>query len=158
MKICLECAEGGHLDEMLNIMEAFEGNDIFFITTKAPSTEGLSDNFKVYYTRRQYETRTKLAIYIREMLLIIKLAINVFYILFKEKPKLIVSTGGGSTIPLIYWGKIFGIKIMYIESLARVNSPSLTGRIVYPVTDIFLVQWESMLHFYKKAKFWGKAL
>lgn len=158
MKICLECAEGGHLDEMLNIIEAFNGNDIFFITTKAPSTHGLSDDFKVYYTRRQYETHTKLAIYFRELFLMIKLVFNIFIILLKENPKLIVSTGGGSTIPLFYWGKILGIKVMYIESLARVNNPSLTGRIVYPITDIFLVQWESMLKFYKKAKFWGRAL
>lgn len=158
MKICLECAEGGHLDEMLNVIEAFEGNDLFFITTKAPSTDGLSNDYRVFYTRKQYETHTKLAIYFREMLLIIKLAITILWILIKEKPNLIVSTGGGSTIPLIYWGKILGIKLIYIESLARVNSPSLTGRLVYPVTDIFLVQWESMLQFYKKAKFWGRSI
>ncbi|GAB4315568.1 MAG: PssD/Cps14F family polysaccharide biosynthesis glycosyltransferase [Methanobacteriaceae archaeon] len=158
MKICLECAEGGHLDEMLNIIEAFEGNELFFITTKAPSTEGLADDFKVYYTRRQYETRTKMAIYFREFLLIFKLIFRIFMILRKEKPKVIVSTGGGSTIPLCYWGKIFGIKIIYIESLARVNSPSLTGKIVHPITDIFLVQWKSMLQFYKRAEFWGRSL
>lgn len=158
MKICLECAEGGHLDEMLNIIEAFAENDIFFITTKAPSTDGLSEEYRVYYTRRQYETRTKIGIYLRELFLMVKLFIITFYILIKERPKLIVSTGGGSTIPLCYWGKILGIKVMYIESLARVNGPSLTGRIVYPITDIFLVQWESMLQFYKKAEFWGRAL
>lgn len=158
MKICLECAEGGHLDEMLNIIEAFYGNDIFFITTKAPSTECLSKEYNVYYARKQYETDTKVAIYIRELFLISKLFFSLFLILLKERPKLIVSTGGGSTIPLFYLGKLLGIKLIYIESLARTDNPSLTGRIVHPITDVFLVQWNSMLKFYKNAKFWGRVI
>ena len=158
MKICLECAEGGHLDEMLSIIEAFDGYDLFIITTRAPSTENLSKNFKVYYVRRQYNTKQKWAVYIRELVLIFKLLITSFIILIREKPKVIVSTGGGCTIPLCYLGKILGKKVIYIESMARINNPSLTGRIIYPIADLFLVQWESMLKFYKKAKYWGKAL
>ena len=158
MKVCLECAEGGHLDEMLSIIEAFEEHDIFFVTTKAPTTEGLDKKYKVYYVREQYDTKQKGAIYLREFVLMFKLMIISFIILVKERPKAIVSTGGGSTIPLCYLGKLFGVKIIYIESMARIDKPSGTGRIIHPIADLFLVQWESMLKSYKKAKYWGKVI
>jgi len=158
MKICLECAEGGHLDEMLSIIDAFEGHDIFFVTTKAPTTEGLDKKYKVYYIRRQYSTKQKWAIYLRELLLLPQLIVHSLTILLKERPRVIVSTGGGATLPLCYLGKLLMVKIIYIESLARINQPSGTGRLIHPIADLFLVQWESMLKFYKKAKYWGKVV
>lgn len=158
MKICLECAEGGHLDEILSIINAFDGNDVFFITTLAPTTEDLKKDYSVYYVRKQYNTKTMAAVYLREFILIFKLLISIFQILVNEKPDLIVSTGGGCTIPLFFLGKLFRIKMVFIESLARVNKPSLTGRIVYPFSDVFLVQWENMLKFYKNGKYWGRVL
>ncbi len=158
MKICLECAEGGHLDEMLDIIDAFEGHNIFFVTTKAPTTAGLDKQYRVYYVRRQYDTNRKWAIYFRELVLLPKLILCSIAILIRERPKVIVSTGGGTTIPLCYLGKLMGVKIIYIESLARINQPSITGKMIHPVADLFLVQWESMLRFYKKAKYWGRVI
>jgi UDP-N-acetylglucosamine:LPS N-acetylglucosamine transferase len=158
MKICLECAEGGHLDEMLCIMDAFKGHEYFFVTTKAPTTEKLAEIYNVYYVRRQYNTQSKWAIYLRELILMNILFIYSFYILIQEHPNVIISTGGGATIPLCYVGKLLRKKIIYIESMARINKPSVTGRILYPISDIFLVQWEGMLKFYKRAQYWGKVI
>ena len=158
MKICLECAEGGHFDEMLNIMEAFEGHDIFFITTRAKTTEDLWKIAKVYYVREQYTVKYQFSVYLIELLYMTKLLYLCLKILLKEKPHAIISTGGGSTIPTCYWGKLLGVKIIYIESLARINQPSGTGKIIYPIADLFLVQWESMLKFYRKANYWGRVV
>ena len=48
-------------------------------------------------------------------------------------------------------GKIFGSKIIFIESFANMTSKTVTGRIVYLFSDVFIVQWESMKKFYPKA-------
>ena len=83
----------------------------------------------------------------------------VLHILLKEKPDIIISTGSEIAIPVFYIGKLLGIKTMFIESLCRVKEPSLTGKIVYPVSDVFLVQWEQLLcRFGKKAQYWGNVL
>jgi beta-1,4-N-acetylglucosaminyltransferase len=158
MKICLECAEGGHLDEMLSIIDAFEGNNIFFVTTKAKTTEDLWKIANVYYVRDQYNVKHHFSIYIIELLYMIQLLYSCLRILIREKPQVIISTGGGSTIPLCYWGKLLGAKIIYIESMARINHPSGTGRIIYPIADLFLVQWKSMLKFYRKAMYKGRVI
>ena len=50
-----------------------------------------------------------------------------------------------------YLGKLLGAKTMYIEIFDRIDSPTLTGKLVYPVTDRFIVQWEELKRVYPKA-------
>ena len=75
--------------------------------------------------------------------------------MFREKPKVVVTTGALISFPFCLYGKLIGAKVVYIETFARVNDRSLTGRLVYPIADLFLVQWESLLEFYPKAKYVG---
>ena len=164
MKICLECAEGGHLDEMLSLMDAFEGHDIFFITTIAESTKDLPKLAKVYYVRNQktYKATNRFLLqaqlFLFELYCLIKLLFVCLNILLNEKPKIIVTIGGGATIPLCYIGKALGTKIIYISSLARVDELPFTGKIIYPIADLFLVQWEYLLPKHQKAQYWGKVI
>jgi hypothetical protein len=55
-------------------------------------------------------------------------------------------------------GKILGIKTIYIESLTRVRTLSLSGRLVYPVAQYILVQWPELAYKYKKAIFRGQVI
>jgi len=73
----------------------------------------------------------------------------------KERPSCIISTGALATYPICIIGFIMRIKIIYIESFARVDSPSLTGKLMYKFADLFIVQWEEMLEVYPKAKYGG---
>ena len=52
-------------------------------------------------------------------------------------------------------GKIFGSKIIFIESFANSETKTMTGSIVYKFADLFVVQWESMKELYKDATFGG---
>ena len=54
-----------------------------------------------------------------------------------------------------YIAKIFRSKIVYIETLANSKTKTATGRLIYPIADLFIVQWEEMLKLYPKAKFGG---
>ena len=70
-------------------------------------------------------------------------------------PDIIISTGALSTIPMCLLGKVFRKKIIFIESFAKVNSPTLTGKLIYKIADQFYVQWEEMLDIYPKAIYKG---
>ena len=72
-------------------------------------------------------------------------------VLRKEKPDLIISTGAAVAVPFFYVGKLLGSKTVYIEIFDRIDSPTLTGKMVYPVADRFIVQWEEMKKVYPKA-------
>jgi len=128
---------------MLHLQEAFEGHETFFITYDSVRTRELG---------RKYLLRN----IGKNPLLMAYAFVSIFRILRKEKPKLIVSTGSEIAIPAFYLAKLFRIKTIFIESWTRVVQPTGTGRIVYPVADVFLVQWERLLAKYgKKAKYEG---
>ena len=144
MKICIVCSDGGHLTEMSQLMEVFEGHETFFITY---NVLGGRDLGKVYQLKILKKNPLR---YLSEIPTIVK-------ILHKEKPDLIVSNGAEIAILVFYIAKLFRIKTIFIESWCRVNEPSLTGKIVYPVSDLFLVQWEQLLRKYgKKAGYRGR--
>jgi len=146
MKICLVCSYGGHLSEMLQLMEAFEGHETFFITYDSARTRGLERR----YLLRNIGTNP---------LLMAHAFFSIFRILCREKPRLIVSTGSEIAIPAFYLARILRIKTIFIESWARVTERSGTGRLVYPVADVFLVQWERLLPKYgEKAKYEGAVI
>ena len=72
-------------------------------------------------------------------------------VLHKEKPDLIISSGAAVAVPFFWLGKLHGAKTIYIEVFDRINKHTLTGKLVYPVTDKFIVQWEEMKKVYPKA-------
>ena len=54
-------------------------------------------------------------------------------------------------VPFFYIGKIFGSKCVYIDVFDRVDKPTITGKLVYPIADAFVVQWDEQLQVYPKA-------
>ncbi len=72
-------------------------------------------------------------------------------ILKKEKPDVIISSGAAVAVPFFYIGKLMGCKLVYIEVFDRYDKPTLTGKLVYPIVDKFIVQWEEMKKVYPKA-------
>ena len=85
----------------------------------------------------------------------LKLLITARKIILREKPDVVISTGALISFPFCLFAKLLGAKVVYIETFARVKDRSLTGRLVYPLADLFLVQWESLLEFYPKAIYVG---
>ena len=76
----------------------------------------------------------------------------------KERPSMIVSSGAAIAVPFFYFGKLFGARTVYIEVYDRIDGPTLTGKLIYPVTDDFYVQWEEQRQYYPKAILVGELL
>jgi beta-1,4-N-acetylglucosaminyltransferase len=150
LKICLACSPGGHLTQMQRLMPAFEGRDYFFVTFKSDYSRHLERAYLIDYRLG----------YIRERLTWLKTIFIAFRILVKERPDVVISTGGGEiAIPFCYIGKLMGAKVIFIETLARVSTRSAAGKLVYRIADLFLVQWETLLKEYgRKAQYWGSVV
>ncbi|MED4296548.1 PssD/Cps14F family polysaccharide biosynthesis glycosyltransferase [Priestia megaterium] len=149
MKVCLVSSTGGHLIELKKIIPAVKQYEFFFVTEQSEMSNELKDEFKVYYLVQQERKNIHIA---KNLLINIFKSFN---ILIKEAPDVIISTGAGAVFPLCLFGKILGKKIIYVESFAKVNSPSLTGKLVYKFADEFYIQWESLKSFYPKSKYRG---
>src|SRR5699024_8813291 len=131
MKVCLVGSSGGHLTHLYLLEKFWENEDRFWVTFDKQDARSVLKGEKVYYC--YYPTNRNLINLIKNSFLAIK-------ILFKEKPDVIISSGAAVAVPFFYIGKILRKKTIYIEVFDRINSPTLTGKLVYPVTDRFIIQ------------------
>ena len=144
MKIALVCSHGGHLTELMYLAQAFEGANIIIISYDNPRTRAIES--KKYLFPNMGENLFE----------IIKNIPKMFSILLNEKPDIIISNGAELAIPFFYIAKLLRIKSVFIESYTRIDQPTITGRLVYPVSNLFLVLWPEMLRVYgNRAKYWG---
>ncbi len=72
-----------------------------------------------------------------------------------ERPKAIVTTGAGVAVPFAFVGWLGGVNVIYIESMARIVKPSLTGRLIYPIATHFFIQWPDLKAFFPRASCYG---
>lgn len=150
-KVLFISSTGGHLDELLQLKTLFKKYDSYIITEKTKSTVQLKGKYsKVNYL--VYGTKDHLFIYIFKVIYNI---IKSFILFIKIRPKVIVTTGTHTAVPMCYIGKLFFRKIIYIETIANSKTKTLSGKLVYPIADTFIVQWESMLELYPKAIYGG---
>jgi UDP-N-acetylglucosamine:LPS N-acetylglucosamine transferase len=149
MKICLVCSAGGHFYELYGLNPLWRQHRRFWVTFKKEDTEFLLKNEKVYWAYSP--TNRNLKNLIRNFYLAAR-------ILPRERPDAIISTGAGVAVPFLYLGRLLGSRTVYIESMARITSLSLTGRLVYPAARDFFVQWPELDGFYSRARFKGQVL
>ena len=149
MKICLVGSSGGHLIQLYQLSKWWRKYDRFWVTFDKVDANSLLADEKTYWC--YYPTNRNIKNLIKNTFLAIKL-------LVKEKPDIIISTGAAPAIPFFYIGKLLGSKLIYLEVYDRIDLPTVTGKVVYPVTDHFLVQWEEQKRFYPKAENVGGVL
>lgn len=148
LKICFVSSSGGHWEELMCLKKIMNKYDSFYITERGGQ---MSDSkLKRIYGVNKIDRKEKGFIFN-----FIGLFIKSWRIFLKEKPDVIVTTGALAAFPICVIAKLFGKKLIYIESFARVNTKSLTGKLLYPISDLFLVQWEEALKLYPKAKYVG---
>lgn len=142
MKVCLVGSSGGHLTHLYMLKPFWETKDRFWVTFDKEDARSLLEGEKMYPCH--YPTNRSL----KALLINTKIA---WKTLRKEKPDLIISSGAAVAVPFFYLGKLFGAKLIYIEVFDRIDKSTLSGKLVYPIVDKFIVQWKEQKKVYPKA-------
>lgn len=142
MKVALVGSSGGHLTHLYMLKNFWDQEDRFWVTFNKEDARSILKNERVYHAH--FPTNRN----IKNLLKNTKLA---YKVLKSERPDVIISSGAAVAVPFFYLGKLFGAKTVYIEVFDRINKPTLTGKLVYPVTDEFIVQWEELVKIYPKS-------
>ncbi len=148
MRLCLVCSAGGHLYQLHRLENWWRKEDRFWVTCRKPDAEALLKEERAYWAACPTRNATNL---LRNF----RLALRV---LWRERPDLVISNGAGVAIPFFYVATLLGIPTLYVEVYDRIDVPTLTGRIVYPVTDIFALQWEEQREHYPRGVVVGPLL
>lgn len=118
--------------QMLALKSAWEDLPRVWVTLRAADTEVLLRGESTVFAHAPTERS------ITNLLRNLWLSVTVMR---RHRPDVLLSTGGGVTVPAFVIGKFIGARLVYVESLTRVNKPSLSGKLVYPFVDRFFVQW-----------------
>jgi beta-1,4-N-acetylglucosaminyltransferase len=149
MKVLLVCSPGGHLQQMLALEPSWRGMDRAWVTLKGADVGYLLDDEEV--TIGHGPTNRSLTALISNLRLAWRL-------LRRKRPDAILSTGAGLAVPFFVVGKLLGIRLVYVESVTRTETISLSGRLVYRLADRFFVQWPQAAERRRRATYAGSVL
>lgn len=144
-RILLVASPGGHLLQMLALEGAWDGLTRRWVTLERPDAVHLLVNEDVVFAHGP-TTRN-----IGNLLRNLKLA---WRTIDAYQPDVILSTGAALAVPFFVVGRLRRRRLVYVESLTRVNQLALSGRLVYPLADVFFVQWREAVR-RKKAIYAG---
>lgn len=142
LKVCLVGSSGGHLTHLYMLKPFWEDKERFWVTFDKEDAKSLLENERMIPC--YYPTNRSL----KALLINTRLA---FRVIKNERPDIIISTGAAVAVPFFYVGKLYGAKTVYIEVFDRIDASTISGKMIYPIADKFIVQWEEMKTVYPKA-------
>lgn len=151
-KVLFIASTGGHLNELMQLKTLFKKYDYHIVTENTKVDKSLKKKYGDKMSFLIYGTKKYPISYIFKF--IANSFISLYYF-FKYQPEVIVTTGTHTAVPMCYIAKIFGSKVIFIETFANRTSGTVAGKLVYPIADTFVVQWEEMHKIYPKSVCWG---
>lgn len=147
IEILIVCSVGGHLTQMLNLRNLYIDKNYHFVVNDRVDL----DKIMVGKTSHVYHAE-------RNIYQLINI-FQAFTILSRKKPKIIISNGAAPGVVFQFIGKyFFNSKTIFIESLSRVKTPSLSAKLAYRFVDYFIVQWKEMKKVFPKAHYYGQSI
>jgi len=149
MKICFAGSAGGHLSQLLKIASAWSGYEVCWITTTEVVRASLGEQGNVHVAgecNRQHPVR------------VLRVFLRCLRILRRERPDVVISTGAAPGCMAAILGHLAGAKVIWLDSITNVNRLSLSGRLVRPFADLFLVQWPALARKYRGVEYVGAVI
>ena len=145
MKICIISSCGGHLTEVRCLKDVYANFEHFYvINDQLKLPEDMLD--KTIFIRHAE----------RNWLVLVNFW-EAWKVLRQYKPDVILSTGAGPVVPFAFLARLFfrKTKIIFLETITRIDEPSMTGKIMYKLAHDFYYQWEELAKYFPKGKYCG---
>jgi beta-1,4-N-acetylglucosaminyltransferase len=137
MKVCIVSSCGGHLTEVRELMPAYANDPHFYVLNDHALLPDDMQNRTYFIAHSERDWKFLLNLW------------EAFVILRRERPTVILSTGAGPVVPFAIVGRfLFGTRVVFVETIARIDSPSMTGRIMYWLAHDFFYQWRQLAPYF----------
>jgi beta-1,4-N-acetylglucosaminyltransferase len=149
-RVLVPSSSGGHLTEVFQLTQLLDATEHLFVTEDLPLTRKLLEGMPCKFVRPNGKNRD--LVFWKNFFINWLLAIP---ILLRFRPDAIVTTGSHTAIPFCFLGKLMGCKVIFILSFCRIDSKAAAATAVYPISDLFFVQWPQMRSAYPKSTYVG---
>ncbi|NLW84225.1 MAG: hypothetical protein GXY41_07485 [Phycisphaerae bacterium] len=149
LKICLVASAGGHLSQLLSLVPVWEGHQVVCVSTGLMVQEKLQAIGTTYIVgecNRQQPVKT------------LGVMVKCLKIVWNERPSVVLSTGAAAGFLVCFWGKLFGAKVIWVDSIANAEKLSMSGRMIRPFADVILSQWPDVAAKYPKVEYAGELI
>ena len=161
VKILAVASSGGHWVQLMRIRPAWHGQDVAYLTTDVGYAD---DVFTEAALNGQPRPRfyTTVAANRWQKVRLVRQLIKIAWVVLKERPDVVCSTGAAPGYFAIRMGKLLGAKTIWIDSIANVETVSMAGARVARHADAWLTQWEALAESEKQTgqspEYWGAVL
>ena len=149
VELLLVCTTGGHLLQMLALRPVWEARTRVWVTHENSDATSILQAERVVYA---YSPTTRnLPNLVRNFRL-------AWRVVSRERPKLLITTGAGVAVPFAWVARLRGARIVYVESVTRIESLSLSAKLVAPIAERLYVQWPELAGAHRRAEYHGNLL
>jgi beta-1,4-N-acetylglucosaminyltransferase len=145
--LLLVCSSGGHLLQLCALREAWEGLDRAWVSFDKSDVRSLLAGERVVHAHGP--TNRSLGNLLRNGALAIRLVREL-------RPRAVLTTGAGVAVPFAWVARLYGARVVYVESMTRIEGPSLSMRQIAPVASRLYVQWPELAPRVRRARFAGR--
>jgi beta-1,4-N-acetylglucosaminyltransferase len=147
--VLLVCSSGGHLLQLVSLADAWDGYSRFWVSNDQSDARSLlRDEQALFLPGPASRSLRALARNLWEAVRLIP----------RIRPSVVITTGADIAVPFAWVGRLFGARVVYVESLTRIEELSLTGRLIAPVADALYVQWPELAAARRGARYAGSVI
>lgn len=132
-KVLAVASGGGHWVQLLRLKKAFEGNEIRYMTTNKEYQKDIGEHLYIVTDAN-----------IWEKLKLVRMFVEVAVVIIKFRPDVVITTGAAPGFAALLFGKLFGAKTIWLDSIANAEELSNSGKKAKLVADLWLTQWEHL--------------
>jgi UDP-N-acetylglucosamine:LPS N-acetylglucosamine transferase len=147
--LLLVCSCGGHLLQLVALRESWEPFRRAWVTFDKSDARSLLAGESVHYAHGPTN---------RSIKNLFRNLVAAHGLVRELRPKVVLTTGAGVAVPFAWVARLSGAKIVYVESLARIDGPSLTYRLIAPIATRRYVQWPELAAALPRTRYAGAVL
>jgi UDP-N-acetylglucosamine:LPS N-acetylglucosamine transferase len=130
-RILAVASSGGHWVQLRRLAPAFDDQDVAYLTTDAGHRAEVGGaRFHVVNDASRWSR-----------IGLLRCAVKVAWVLLRERPAVVISTGAAPGYLAIRCAHLLGARTVWIDSIANVETLSMSGRLASVTADLCLTQW-----------------
>lgn len=152
LRVCLAGSGGGHVRQLLDLEPAWGPHDYFFVSEDTALTQSIAKQHRTLFVPHFALGQARLGKPLRMAVSGVRNFFASAKIVIAERPDVVITTGAGAVFWSVIWARIFGARIILVESFARFNAPSVFGKLTAPLAHHKIAQSGALSKHWPDAK------